>query len=61
MKFDKNVKTAMTGALKCYGSLLRDNLHNSPERTVPLWEGLKRRGIRMWKIIVGDPRQNRRN
>ena len=60
MKFSENVKIATAGALKRHGGLLRDNLRNSPERKAPLWEGLKRRGIRMWKIIVGDPRQNHR-
>ena len=60
MKFSENVKIATAGALKRHGGLLRDNLRNSPERKAPLWEGLKRRGIRMWKIIVGDSRQNHR-
>ena len=59
MKFGKNVKTATAGALKRRDSLLRDNLCNSPERKASLWEGLKRHGVRMWKIIVEDPRQNR--
>ena len=59
MKFGENVKTAMTGALKHRDSLLRDNLHNSPKRKALLREGLKHRDVRMWKIIVGDPRQNR--
>ena len=61
MKFDKNVKTAMTGALKSRGGLLRDNLHNSPENKAPLREWLKRRSVCVWKIIVGDLRQNRRD
>ena len=59
MKFGENVKTSMTGALKHHGGLLCDNLRNSPERKVQRREGLKRCGARMWKIIVGDPRQNR--
>ena len=57
----ENVKTATTRALKRRGDLLRDNLHNSPERKALLQEGLKHRDVRMWKIIVGDPRQNRRD
>ena len=60
MKFSENVKTATVGVLKRCGGLLHDNLHNSPERKAPLWEGLKCRTVHMWKIIVGDPRQNRR-
>ena len=60
MKFGENVKTATAGALKSRGGLLRDNLRNSPERKAPLKEGLKCHGVRMWEIIVGDPRQNRR-
>ena len=60
MTFDKNVKTATVGALKRRDGLLHDNLCNSPERKASLWERLKRRGIWMWKIIVGNPRQNRR-
>ena len=59
MKFGENVKIATARALKRRGSLLCDNLCNSPERKASLWERLKRRGIRMWKIIVGNPRQNR--
>uniref|UniRef100_F6HT66 Uncharacterized protein n=1 Tax=Vitis vinifera TaxID=29760 RepID=F6HT66_VITVI len=54
----ENMKTATTRALKRRDDLLRDNLHNSPERKALLREGLKRRDVRMWKIIVGDPRQN---
>ena len=60
MTFDKNVKTATVGALKRRDGLLHDNLRNSPERKAPLREGLKRRDICMWKIIVGDLRQNHR-
>ena len=60
MKFGKNVKTATAGALKCHGGLLRDNLHNLLEKKTLLREGLKCCGVRMWKIIVGDPRQNHR-
>ena len=59
MKFDENVKTAMAGALKRRGGLLCDNLRNSPKRKALLREGLKRHSVRMWKIIVGNPRQNR--
>ena len=55
----ENVKTATTRALKRRDGLLRDNLHNSLERKEPLWEGLKRRSVHMWKIIDGNPRQNR--
>ena len=36
-----------------FDGLLRDNLRNSPEKKAPLLEGLKRHGVRMWKIIVG--------
>ena len=61
MKFDKNVKTAKMGALKRHDDLLRDNLRNSPEKKAPLQEWLKRRSVCMWKIIVGDLRQNRRD
>ena len=57
----ENMKTATTRALKRRDDLLRDNLHNSPERKALLREGLKRRDVRMWKIIVGDPRQNCRD
>ena len=57
MKFGENVKTATTRALKRRGGLVRDNLHNSPKRKALLRERLKRRDVRMWKIIVGDPRQ----
>ena len=60
MKFGENVRTTMAGALKHRGSLLRDNLRNLPERKALRWEGLKCRDACMWKIIVGDPRQNRR-
>ena len=60
MKFSENVKIATAGALKRHGGLLRDNLRNSPERKALLREKLKRCGVRMWKIIVRDPRQNRR-
>ena len=60
MKFSENVKTAKMGALKRHDDLLRDNLRNSPERKASLREELKCCGLRMWKIIVGDPRQNRR-
>ena len=59
MKFGKNVKTATAGALKRRDSLLRDNLCNSLKRKVQQREGLKRRGARTRKIIVGDLRQNR--
>ena len=59
MKFGENVRTTMAGALKHRGSLLRDNLRNLPERKALRWEGLKCRDACMWKIIVGDPRQNR--
>ena len=58
MKFGENVRTAMAEALKRCNGLLRDNLHNLPERKEPQREGLKCRDARMWKIIVGDPRQN---
>ena len=58
MKFGENVKTAMTGALKHHGGLLRDNLRNSLKRKVQRRERLKRRGARTLKIIGGDPRQN---
>ena len=58
MKFGENVKTATTRALKRRGG---DNLRNSPERKALLQEGLKCHGVRMWKIIVGDPRQNCRD
>ena len=58
MKFGENVKTAMEEALKRRGGLLRDNLRNSPKKKAPLREELKRCGVWMWKIIVGDPRQN---
>ena len=58
--FDKNVKTATLGALKRRDGLLHDNLRNSPERKAPLREGLKRRSVCMWKIIVRDSRQNHR-
>ena len=61
MKFDENVETATTGALKCCGGSLRDNLSDLHERKAPQREGLKLPGVRMWKIIVGDPRQNRRD
>ena len=61
MKFDENVKTAMAGALKRRGGLLCDNLRNSPKRKALLREGLKRHSVRMWKIIVGDSRQNCRD
>ena len=61
MKFSENVKTAKMGALKRHDDLLRDNLRNSPERKASLREELKCCGLRMWKIIVGDPRQNRRS
>ena len=56
MKFGENVKTAMAGALKRHGGLLRDNLRNLPKRKALRREGLKHRGARMWKIIVGDSR-----
>ena len=59
MKFDENVETATTGALKCCGGSLRDNLSDLHERKAPQREGLKLPGVRMWKIIVGDSRQNR--
>ena len=59
MNFGENVKIAAAGALKRRSGLFRDNLRNSPERKVQRREGLKRCGARMWKIIVGDPRQNR--
>ena len=58
MKIGENVKTAMTGALKHHGGLLRDNLRNSLKRKVQRRERLKRRGARTLKIIGGDPRQN---
>ena len=58
MTFGENVKTAAAGALKRRNGLLRDNLHNSPKRKALLREKLKHRGVRMWKITVGDPRQN---
>ena len=58
MKFGENERTAMAGALKCRGGLLRDNLCNLPKRKALRQEGLKHRGARMWKIIVGDLRQN---
>ena len=61
MKFDENVETATMGALNCCGGSLRDNLSDLHERKAPQWEGLKLPGVRMWKIIVGDPRQNRRD
>ena len=44
MKFGENVKTAMVGALKRHGGLLRDNLRNLPKRKALRREGLKRRG-----------------
>ena len=47
MKFGENMKTTMARALKRRDSLLRDNLRNSPKRKESLWEGLKRRGVRM--------------
>ena len=56
----ENVKTATTRALKRCDGLLRDNLHNSPKRKALLREGLKRRSVCMWKIIVRDSRQNHR-
>ena len=59
MKFGENVRIAMVGALKHHGSLLRDNLRNLPKRKALRWEGLKCHDARMWKIIAGDPRQNR--
>ena len=55
------MKTATVRALKHRGGLLPDNLSDLLEWKVPRWEGLKRRNARMWKIIVGDPRENRRN
>ena len=58
MTFGENVKTAAAGALKRRSGLLRDNLRNSPKRKALLREKLKRCGVRMWKITVGDPRQN---
>ena len=61
MKFSENVKTAMTGALKRCGCPLCDNLSDLPERKALWQEGLKRCGTCMWKIIVGDPRQNCRS
>ena len=60
MKFDENVETATAGALKCCGGSLCDNLSDLHERKAPQREGLKRRDICMWKIIVGDLRQNHR-
>ena len=45
MKFGENVKTAMEGALKRRGGLLRDNLRNSPKKKAPLREELKRCGV----------------
>ena len=59
MNFGENVKIAAAGALKRRSGLFRDNLRNSPERKALLREKLKRRGVLMWKITVGDPRQNR--
>nr|CAN69639.1 hypothetical protein VITISV_040272 [Vitis vinifera] len=47
MKFGENVKTAMVGALKRHGGLLRDNLRNLPKRKALRREGLKRRGARI--------------
>ena len=44
-----------------FDGLLRDNLRNSPKKKAPLREGLKRHGVCMWKIIVGDSRQIRRS
>ena len=61
MKFDENVETATAGALKCCGGSLCDNLSDLHERKAPQREGLKLRDVRMWKIIVGDLRQNRRD
>ena len=58
MKFDKNVTTAMAGALKRLGGPLHDNLIDLLEKKTSWLEGLKRYGAHMWKIIVGDPRQN---
>ena len=52
------MKIATVRALKHRSGPLPDNLSDLLERKAPRREGLKRRNARMWKIIVGDPRQN---